>query len=243
MSRSVDGSGYGNTNPAATDAVLSANDDVEGWSGAFFGAEDVNGSNIPLLGMEPSSSVTPPIRSGRMVERAGEIVLGTATLRQLDVDIGDTVQTTSGSARVVGSATLPTIGIVHGDHTSLGVGGIVVPEEVPGYDRNIAGPQSTRRAPCRLPRMPTGPTCSSFGSVPVPTPRPRSTGCDATPTRSATTTASRSRRSSDLPRSSTPTTSAIRRPFSRASSPSRRWRPLGSPSMRECAAGVGSSRC
>lgn len=136
----VDGSGYGNTDPVATEAVLSSNDDVEAWSGAFFGAEDVNGANIPLLGMEPTSSVTPPIRSGRMVERSGEIVLGTATLQQLGVDVGETVRTTSGPARVVGSATFPTIGVVHGDHTSLGVGGIVVTEEVPGYDRNIAGP-------------------------------------------------------------------------------------------------------
>ena len=40
---------------------------------------------------------------------------------------------------MVGSATFPTIGVVHGDHTSLGVGGIVVPEQVPGYDRNRAG--------------------------------------------------------------------------------------------------------
>ena len=74
-----------------------------------------------------------------MVGRPGEIVLGTATLARLHVDIGDTVQTSSGPALVVGSATFPTIGVVHGDHTSLGVGGIVVPEQVPGYDRNREG--------------------------------------------------------------------------------------------------------
>jgi ABC-type antimicrobial peptide transport system permease subunit len=74
-----------------------------------------------------------------MIERAGEIVLGTATLAQLHVNIGDTVQASSGPLLVVGSATFPTIGLVHGDHTSLGVGGIVVTEEVPGYDRNVAG--------------------------------------------------------------------------------------------------------
>jgi hypothetical protein len=135
----VDGAGYGNTNPAATEAAFAADDDIEAWSGAFYGAADVNGVNLPLLGMDPSSAVTPPIREGRMIERPGEIVLGTATLAQLHVGIGDTVQTSSGPSRVVGSATLPTIGVVHGDHVSLGVGGIVVTEQVPGYDRNVAG--------------------------------------------------------------------------------------------------------
>ncbi len=135
----VDGNGYGNSNPRATERVFAADGNIEAWSGAFYGATDVNGLNVPLLGMDPWSSITPPILEGRMVGRPGEIVLGTATLARLHVGIGDTVHTTSGPAIVVGSATLPTIGVVHGDHTSLGVGGIVVPEQVPGYDRNRAG--------------------------------------------------------------------------------------------------------
>jgi hypothetical protein len=138
----VDGAGYGNTKPAATEAAFASNDDIDAWGGAFFGAEDVNGLNTPLLGMAPSSAVTPPILDGRMIERRGEIVLGTKTLEQLDVKIGDTVRSSSGPLRVVGTATFPTIGIVHGDHTSLGVGGIVITEQVPGYDRNIASSDS-----------------------------------------------------------------------------------------------------
>ena len=77
-----------------------------------------------------------------MIERSGEIVLGTATIDQLHVHIGDTVRSTAGRLRVVGTATFPTIGVVHGDHTSLGVGGIVVPAQVPGYDRNLASPDN-----------------------------------------------------------------------------------------------------
>jgi putative ABC transport system permease protein len=143
----VDGAGYGNTNPPATEAAFAADGDIEAWGGAFYGADDVNGVNLPLLGMDPSSAVIPPIRDGRMIERTGEIVLGTATLAQLHVAIGDTVQTSSGPLRVVGSATLPTIGVVHGDHTSLGVGGLVAPQQVPGYDRNIAGGDPDVAAP------------------------------------------------------------------------------------------------
>jgi hypothetical protein len=74
-----------------------------------------------------------------MVLRSGEIVLGTATLGQLHKQIGETVTATAGTMHIVGSATLPTIGQVHGDHTSLGVGAIMVPEQVPGSDRNVAG--------------------------------------------------------------------------------------------------------
>ena len=135
----VDGAGYGNTNPTPTATTFAADDNIETWGGAFYGAEDINGLNLPLLGMDPSSSVTPTIREGRMIEGPGEIVLGTETLSQLHVAIGDTVRSSSGPLVVVGSATFPTIGLVHGDHTSLGVGGIVITEEVPGYDRNMAG--------------------------------------------------------------------------------------------------------
>jgi hypothetical protein len=38
--------------------------------------------------------------------------------------------------RIVGTATLPTIGIIHGAYTSLGVGALVEQTLVPGYDRS-----------------------------------------------------------------------------------------------------------
>ncbi|MGZ4771707.1 MAG: ABC transporter permease [Ilumatobacteraceae bacterium] len=133
----VDGGGYGNTKPAETQAILGADPNVDSWGGAFYGADEINGVNVPLLGMNPSIDVTPPIQEGRMVERPGEIVLGTATLSKLHVAVGDTVQSSTRELRVVGSATFPTIGVVHGDHTSLGIGGLVVTEQVPGYDRNV----------------------------------------------------------------------------------------------------------
>jgi hypothetical protein len=72
-----------------------------------------------------------------MIAGPGEIVVGTATLEALHKHIGDSVTNSNGDTlRIVGSATFPTIGQVHGDHTSLGIGGIVVKEQTPGYDRN-----------------------------------------------------------------------------------------------------------
>jgi hypothetical protein len=153
----VDGGGYGNTNPVATKVALSSDSDVEAWSGAFYGADAINGQNIPLLGMEPASSVIPPLHEGRMIQRPGEIVLGTATLDQLGVAVGDTVRTSSGRVRVVGSATLPTIGVVHGDHTSLGVGGIVTSTQVPGWDRNVEDPTAAASGAATTPRAEYGP--------------------------------------------------------------------------------------
>ena len=35
------------------------NGNIEAWSGAFYGAADVNGLNMPLLGMDPSSTADP----------------------------------------------------------------------------------------------------------------------------------------------------------------------------------------
>jgi hypothetical protein len=135
----IDSAGYGNTKPRETNEILGNDPDIDVWGGAFFGGDSIDGQNLPLLGMDPSSPVTPPIREGRMIERDDEVVLGTATLASLHKRIGDTVTSTFGDLRIVGTATLPTIGQVHGDHTSLGVGGIIETTRLPGYDRNIGG--------------------------------------------------------------------------------------------------------
>ncbi|MDX6551847.1 MAG: putative transport system permease protein, partial [Gaiellales bacterium] len=111
---------------------------VETWAGVFLGSDQIDGRNLPVLGMDVGSRVTPPLRAGRMIESDDEIVLGTATLADLGKHIGDTVRAGDGrTLRIVGTATLPTIGVVHGDHTSLGIGGLVETKRVPGYDRNI----------------------------------------------------------------------------------------------------------
>jgi hypothetical protein len=133
----VDGAGYGNTNPAAAEEVLGGDQDVAAWSGAFYGSDSIDGDQLPLLGMDPDSAVTPPIRTGRMLAKEGEIVLGTETIRQLGKEIGEQVTSSYGPLTIVGTATFPTIGIVHGNHTSLGVGGIVITSQIPGWDRNV----------------------------------------------------------------------------------------------------------
>jgi hypothetical protein len=132
--------GYGNTRPKPTADILGQDPDVAAWSGAFFGAEQIDGVSTPVLGMDVGSRAIPPLRDGRMIESDQEIVLGTATIAQLHKRVGDTVLASGGrTLRVVGTATLPTIGQVHGDHTSLGIGALVETAQVPAFDRNITG--------------------------------------------------------------------------------------------------------
>jgi hypothetical protein len=138
-----DSSGYGNLNPAGTHQLLDGKPEIAGWSGAYFGADSIGGTNVPLMGMDLGSTVVPPLLHGRMIAAQDEVVLGPATASALGKQIGDTVPIGVGtnltSLRVVGIATFPTIGILHGAHTSLGVGALVVPDLVPGFDRAAAG--------------------------------------------------------------------------------------------------------
>ena len=139
------GSGYSNVNLAAAHRVLDHDPSVEAWSGAFFGSDVVDGKGLPLLGMTPGAEVAPPIIDGRPIAGRTEVVLGTATLANLHKHIGDTVVIGSGPRtvlRVVGSATFATVGIVHGAHTSLGVGAWLDRRLVPGYDRTYSPGQN-----------------------------------------------------------------------------------------------------
>jgi hypothetical protein len=138
-----DSAGYGNARVEVARKVLGRDPNVDAWTGAFFGAAAVDGSNVPLLGVTPGASVHPPILEGRSIESAHEAVMGSSTLAQLGKDIGDSVTIGTGdeqqTLRIVGTATLPTIGIVHGAYTSLGVGAMVDSALVPGSARSPDG--------------------------------------------------------------------------------------------------------
>ncbi len=138
----LDSAGYGNARVDVAHKVLDDDPNVDAWAGAFFGADALDGTNVPLLGVTPGASVHPPILEGRSIESAHEVVLGSQTLHQLGKHVGDTVTIGEGSARkslrIVGTATLPTIGIVHGAYTSLGVGAMVDSTLVPGYARSVS---------------------------------------------------------------------------------------------------------
>ena len=148
-----DRAGYGNLDLNGAHKRFDGSPEIAGWSGGYFGADSIDGHDVPLLGMEIGSDVAPPLLTGRMIEAKSEIVLGSATAQALGKHLGDTVQigvgATQATLRVVGTATFPSIGILHGAHTSLGIGALVVPHLVPGFDRRASGqgPPGTTAGP------------------------------------------------------------------------------------------------
>jgi len=137
----VAANGYGNLDDQIARAALTTDAGVAAWSGAYFGTDVIDGQEVPLLGVEVDSAVLPPIVTGRTIHRDGEVVLGSATARELGVDIGDEVvigdADRARSLEVVGLATFPAIGPVHVARTSLGVGAMVLSDLVPGSDLDI----------------------------------------------------------------------------------------------------------
>ncbi len=135
--------GYGNIDTQQAARIFDRDPHVAAWSGAYFGANSINGIDVPLIGMDPGSTAVPPILAGRMIEHTDEVVLGPTTAAQLHRSIGDDVRLGTGrdarSMRVVGIATFPTVGELHVAHTSLGVGALVAHQLVPGYDRDLTG--------------------------------------------------------------------------------------------------------
>jgi putative ABC transport system permease protein len=143
--------GYGNLPEAGARAVLAHDEHVDAWSGASFGFDTVDDHEVPLIGMEPASRVTPPVVAGRFLAAPDEVVLGTQTARRLHAGIGDRVTIGNGrnrrSLRVVGTSVLPTIGMLHVAHTSLGVGAVVVPARLPNIGLDLQGRPATGLGP------------------------------------------------------------------------------------------------
>jgi uncharacterized protein YfiM (DUF2279 family) len=123
------GAGYGNITPSTAARLLHADPAVAQSSNIYFDGVQINGLSVPVIAMDPGSQLAPPILNGHGLTADGEIVLGQATLSALHRHIGDVVHLLSGgttqSMRVVGTATIPTIGIGHGIHPSLGNGALV----------------------------------------------------------------------------------------------------------------------
>jgi hypothetical protein len=147
----VAGAGYSNVDRDKAHEVLDSDPDVAAWSGVYFGSLEIDGRNVPALGVEPGAALSPPVRSGHAVRGPDEIVLGATTLSDLHKRVGEFVSVGRGDhptrMRVVGTAVLPTVGIGHGAYTSLGLGAALPFEKLPGVARStgdgtIPGPNA-----------------------------------------------------------------------------------------------------
>lgn len=123
------GAGYGEITTSSAGPLLGHDRSIAAWSSVYFNGMEIDGHSVPVIAMQPNSDPAPPVLSGHGLDSSGQIVLGANTLAALHKKVGDLVHVRSGGIgqdlRIVGTATLPTIGIGHGVHPSLGDGAIV----------------------------------------------------------------------------------------------------------------------
>lgn len=139
--------------PGQQAATLLGHDgSVAAWSGYYFGLLRIDGRLVPVLGGRPGTSVQPPVLTGHGLLRPDEVVLGAVTLAQLHTHIGDSVVVSSGTGpttalRVVGTATMPTLGNGGLEHLEMGTGALLDDHLIPGSQLNLfsnpaAGPST-----------------------------------------------------------------------------------------------------
>ncbi len=149
--------------PPQTLDLLDHDPDVAAWAGANLANAQIDGQSYPILLSSTNAALYPPLLSGHKLEAKNQIVLGAATLSALHKHVGDTVVLSYGTPedapvyvpptrlKIVGSATLPTVGYTSfiADHTSMGTGAIVAKGIEPASfqralrnpDPNLDGPE------------------------------------------------------------------------------------------------------
>jgi hypothetical protein len=149
------GGGSGNIPQQDGTRLLDQDRFVQSWSGAYSADLRIDGHPVPVMGERPGAAVQPPVLSGHRLETSGEVVFGAITLAQLHKHVGNTVvvraagpggNPTSVTLKIVGTATMPTIGGNGGPHLEMGTGAVLSYALIPAAARNpfndpTAGPQ------------------------------------------------------------------------------------------------------
>jgi hypothetical protein len=146
--------GYGSWPPSVMDKLVSGQPGVAGWSTFAFTQVPIDGQMVPVLGLtRHQGSVQPPTTSGHPLDGPAQIELGASTLRQLGKRVGDTV--TVGTRRagrtltIVGTVTLPSLGLTLADHVSLGRGAMLADTTllaIQGFSSNLTQQQQAHAA-------------------------------------------------------------------------------------------------
>jgi FtsX-like permease family/MacB-like periplasmic core domain len=136
------GGGLGDVPGHPVEALLNADPYVAGWTGVYFSTLQIDGVNVPVMGSSPGRSVGPPLLSGETFNASNQVVLGASTLTQLHRKVGDTVEVGGAhSARtklmIVGTATLPSIGVVGSSHLEMGEGALLSYKLISPRARNV----------------------------------------------------------------------------------------------------------
>jgi hypothetical protein len=123
--------GWGSWPPGALDKTAVASQaGVTGWAELGFAQIPLDGTEVPAMGLlqhVAAHPVEPPTTSGHPLAGADQIELGTITMRQLGLHLGDKVRAGHDKQllTVVGTVTLPSVGVVLTDHVSLGRGAMM----------------------------------------------------------------------------------------------------------------------
>ena len=125
-------------------ALLDHDPAVAAWTGIYYGTVKIDGLTVPVIGASPNAPVGPPVLSGHGLQAAGQVVLGAATLAQLHEHVGNQVTLDTGTGRssplrIVGTATLPSLGVSGTLHTEMGSGAVLPYQLVPGATSNQPG--------------------------------------------------------------------------------------------------------
>ena len=131
---------------AQTAALLDHDRSIARFAGVYFLSLQLDGQPVPVLATRPDAPVGPPLLSGHGLESARQVVLGTSTLAELHKHVGDTVVAQIGRPsadlrilRIVGTATLPTIGGSGNPNLQMGSGAVVSSSLFPPADLDQQG--------------------------------------------------------------------------------------------------------
>jgi hypothetical protein len=136
------GGGLGDIPGQSAAKLLNTDPLVAGWTGVYYSTLQFDGVNVPVMGTTPRAAVAPPTLSGHGLDARNEVVFGAGTLRQLHKQVGDTVEERSHNGRpvkltIVGTATLPPIGVTGSSHLEMGTGAVLSYELIPAAARNL----------------------------------------------------------------------------------------------------------
>jgi hypothetical protein len=154
-------------NSPGTDAVppvvghlLSRDPEVAAWTGYTFANVQFNGLTVPVLLTRAHPDLAPPLLTGHGVEANNQVVLGSATLVALHKKLGDTVMVSYGAPEdapvyvppspmvIVGTATMPAIGVTGHLHPSMGTGALLsIGLEPAAFKRALSQPDPNLNGP------------------------------------------------------------------------------------------------
>jgi hypothetical protein len=136
------GDGLGDIPEVPVATMLNQDPYVKAWSGIYFSTLLIDGQIVPTMGTSPRAAVEPPQLSGHAFDKLNQVVLGAATLAQLHKKLGDTVKVGAVGAastrlKIVGTATLPSIGIGGAAHLEMGSGAVLSYKLIPPGARDL----------------------------------------------------------------------------------------------------------